>query len=40
VADDAVVEGPAEALLLVLTGRSAAVRDRLRGPGSASLAGR
>ena len=40
VGDGAVVSGPVEALLLVLTGRSAAVRDRLHGPGSASLAGR
>ncbi len=31
------VEGPIEALLLVLTGRTAAVRDRLAGPGVARL---
>jgi uncharacterized protein (TIGR03083 family) len=31
-----VVEGPIEALLLVLTGRTAAVRNRLSGPGLAS----
>lgn len=31
------VEGPVAALLLVLTGRSVAVLDRLRGPGAASL---
>lgn len=40
VGEGAVVEGPVEALLLVLTGRSAAVRDRLRGPGSTVLASR
>lgn len=40
VGEGAVVEGPVEALLLVLTGRSAAVGHRLRGPGTASLAGR
>jgi uncharacterized protein (TIGR03083 family) len=40
VGEGAVVEGPVEALLLVLTGRSAAVRDRVRGPGSASLSSR
>ena len=32
------VEGPVEALLLVLTGRSSAVLDRLRGPGTDLLA--
>jgi uncharacterized protein (TIGR03083 family) len=32
-----VVEGPIEALLLTLTGRTAAVRDRLSGPGSRGL---
>ena len=37
VGDGLRVEGPVEALLLVLTGRSAAVRDRLRGPGTAAL---
>lgn len=33
------VEAPVEALLLVLTGRTAAVLHRLRGPGAAHLAG-
>ncbi|MBN1092081.1 maleylpyruvate isomerase family mycothiol-dependent enzyme [Blastococcus sp. TML/M2B] len=32
-----IVEAPIEALLLVLTGRTAAVRDRLAGPGVARL---
>ncbi|MCZ2857360.1 maleylpyruvate isomerase family mycothiol-dependent enzyme [Blastococcus sp. VKM Ac-2987] len=32
-----VVEGPIEALLLLLTGRTAAARDRLSGPGAAGL---
>lgn len=32
-----VVEGPVQALLMVLTGRTAAVRDRLSGPGSSRL---
>ncbi|MGY1828708.1 maleylpyruvate isomerase family mycothiol-dependent enzyme [Blastococcus sp. SYSU DS0541] len=32
-----VVEGPIEALLLLLTGRTAAVRDRLAGPGLVGL---
>lgn len=40
VGEGAAVEGPVEALLLVLTGRTAAVRDRLHGPGSAVLTGR
>ena len=34
------VEGPVEALLLVLTGRSTAVLDRLSGPGAACLPAR
>jgi uncharacterized protein (TIGR03083 family) len=33
----AVVEGPVEALLLLMTGRIGAARDRLRGPGAALL---
>lgn len=37
VGDGARVEGPVAALLLVLTGRSAAVLDRLRGDGAALL---
>ena len=40
VGDGPRVEGPVEALLLVLTGRTAAVRHRLRGPGAGVLAGR
>jgi uncharacterized protein (TIGR03083 family) len=40
VGDGPRVEGPVEALLLVLTGRTAAVHDRLRGPGAEVLAGR
>lgn len=40
VGDGPRVEGPVEALLLVLTGRTAAVRHRLRGPGAGLLAGR
>lgn len=40
VGDGLRVEGPVQALLMVLTGRSTAVRDRLRGPGTAELAGR
>jgi hypothetical protein len=35
--DGEVVEGPVEALLLLLTGRVAAARDRLSGPGVARL---
>ena len=31
------VEGPIQALLMVLTGRTAAVRDRLSGPGTPRL---
>lgn len=33
----AVVQGPVEALLLLMTGRTGAARDRLRGPGAALL---
>jgi uncharacterized protein (TIGR03083 family) len=40
VGDGARVEGPVEALLLVLTGRTAAVSDRLRGAGAPLLAAR
>ena len=35
--EGAPVEGPIQALLMVLTGRTAAVRDRLAGPGVARL---
>jgi len=31
------VEGPIQALLMVLTGRTAAVRDELSGPGASRL---
>ena len=40
VGDGTRVEGPVEALLLVLTGRAAAVADRLRGPGAPLLVAR
>lgn len=40
VGDGPRVEAPVEALLLVLTGRTAAVGERLRGPGADVLAGR
>jgi uncharacterized protein (TIGR03083 family) len=39
VGDGVRVEAPVEALLLVLTGRSSAVRERLSGPGAAQLVG-
>ncbi|TKJ16827.1 maleylpyruvate isomerase family mycothiol-dependent enzyme [Blastococcus sp. CCUG 61487] len=38
VGDGELVEGPVQALLMVLTGRTAAVRDQLAGPGAARLA--
>ena len=37
VGDGDPVEGPIRALLMVLTGRTAAVRDELSGPGASRL---